>query len=174
MQPKFDAAGFYEFDLAHGAVRAKGGGRVVVLEDAALALMLAGGSPDDALTSIGRSLGESARASLSEDPGTAYPEIVAAHAAGVLALSGFGRLTLERWGDTLALRLEDAPSIDLRSLGSLLSGLFSALAHLPIACVPIVDQPPRFAVVDPSVADEVAKIGAQGMAAVAGALGGTS
>lgn len=160
MASAFDPGGFFEFDLARGAVRARGGERVVLLSDAALAPLVATAVKSGDVTAVrklGKRLGEAAAASL-DDPAGDPPEVVLGRAADVLSLFGWGRLRVERWGDALVARVEDPPTLDDAHLGvaALLGGLFGALADRDVACVP-VGSAGTFVLVDPSVAAQVWK-----------------
>lgn len=156
----FDPGAFFEFDLARGDVRARGGERVVLLSESALAPLVAAAVKGGDLTAVrklGRHLGQTAAsglASVADSP----PEVVIGRAADVLALFGWGRLTLDRWGDALAARVDGLPRLDEAHLGiaALLGGIFSALADRDVACVP-VSKDGLFLLVDPSIAHQVWK-----------------
>ncbi len=171
----FDPGGFFEFDLAQGAVRARGGERVLVLSDSVVAPLISAAVGNGDLTSVrklGRQLGEHAAHGLS-DPNASTPEAVLGQAAGVLSLFGWGRLSVERWGDALAAHLTGLPTLDPEHLGiaALLGGLFSALANREVACVPVGAEG-MFLIVDPSVAQNVWKWsrGQTDVAAIVGRL----
>lgn len=158
MASAFDPSGFFEFDLARGAVRARGGERVLLLSDAALAPLIATAVKSGDVTAVrklGKQLGESAASGLGSAAEGA-PEVVLARAAEVLSLFGWGRLRVERWGDALVARIGEPPALDDAHLGvaALLGGLFSALADRDVACVP-VGSDGTFLLVDPSVAAQV-------------------
>lgn len=155
----FDPGGFFEFDLARGAVRARGGERVVVLSDAVLAPLVERAVKDNDVTAVrklGKQLGDAVAAGLAPSAAASAPEIVLGRAADVLSLFGWGRLRVERWGDALVARMSDLPELDEKHLGvaALLGGLFSALADRDVACVP-VSTDGTFLLVDPSVAQQV-------------------
>jgi hypothetical protein len=166
-QGAFDPAGFYEFDLARGAVRTRAGTRVIMLSDDVLApLVSATVQRGDmtALRRLGQRVGEQAAELLGPASGDAEPETVLSHAAGCVALFGFGRLRFEQWGDALVATLEGEPLFDADRLGvaALLGGVMTALAGRDVACVP-AGKRGQFVVVDPSVAPDVftwAKAGA--------------
>ncbi len=157
--PQFDPGGFYEFNVRGGAVKTRDGARVMVLTGEALGpLVQAAASSGDLkpIRTLGQNLATHAQASLGSDANGAAPEDVLAHASSVLALFGWGRLGLERWGQALALTLTDAPELDERRLATaaLLGGLLSELSGHEVACVPVDD---RFLVVAPTVADKIWK-----------------
>ncbi len=175
-QPGFDPGDFYEFDLARGAVRTRGGGRVLVLSDGVLRQLVSAALHKGDLTalrSLGQEVGGQARASLGPSLAQLPPETVLGHASGHFALFGFGRIRLDAWGDALVATLDGAPQLDndRAALGALLGGLFSALTGQDVACVPVGNEA-QFVIVEPSIAPDVhgwAKHGAD-VATVVGRL----
>lgn len=158
-EPRFDPARFYEFDLGEGAVRSRDGARVLVLPDSALTALVSAavkGGELSALTKLGRTLGAQALASLGGSADTAAPETVLGHAGAVIALFGFGKLSLERWGDALIATLAQQPKLDDDDFATaaFLSGVFSALSGRDVAAVALGEHA-RYAIVDPSIAGEV-------------------
>jgi len=157
--PSFDPGGFYEFDLARGAVFARGGARVLVLSNDVVAPLIAVAAQNGDLTAVrrlGKQLGEQATASLGARPPEVTPELVLGHAAAVLGLFGWGKLGFEQWGSALVVSLDGLPELDDAHLAvsALLGGVLSAMGGREVACVPI-GTTERFVVVDPSVAEEV-------------------
>ncbi|MEC7521884.1 MAG: hypothetical protein VYE22_18515 [Myxococcota bacterium] len=157
----FDPGGYFEFDLAKGAVRARGGERVLVLSDDVLAPLISAAVEGGDLTAVrkmGRQLGDAVLGQLGGSAGERPIEEVLGHAAAILSLFGWGRLEMERWGDALVASLEALPALDDDHLGvaALLGGLLSALGGTEVACVP-VGRGGRFMVVDPSVAQQIWK-----------------
>lgn len=157
--PLFDPGGFYEFDLARGQVRTGEGQRMLVLSSQAAAPIISAAVASGDLTSMrqfGRELAAQVLESLGMDASELNPEDVLGHATSVLALCGWGRLKLERWGDMLLAVLEGLPELDRDNLAAaaLLGGLFSSLSRLDVACVPLTEAG-RFVVVDPSIAETV-------------------
>ncbi len=157
----FDPGGFFEFDLARGAVSSRGGERVLILSDDVVAPLIAAAVNNGDLTAVrklGKHLGEAAAGGIDGEPASKRPELVLGRAADVLSLFGWGRLRVERWGDALVAALEGLPALDDAHLGvaALLGGLFSSLADREVACVP-VSEAGRFLLVDPSVAQQVWK-----------------
>ncbi len=172
----FDPGGFFEFDLATGSVRARGAGRVLILSDSVVAPLVSAAVGNGDLTSVrklGRELGEGVARDLGADALELPVEAVLEAAAGVLAVMGWGRLQVDRWGDALVASLEQIPHLDDDHLGvaALLGGLFSSLAEREIACVP-VSSAGHFVLVDPSVAQKVWKWSRSGddIAAIVGRL----
>jgi len=161
----FDPRGFYHFDMAHGAVRTREGARVMMLSDAAVATLVSSAVRAGDLTSVrtlGKTLGEHARASLDNSPRSMSPMAVLEHAVSVLALFGWGRLQVERWQYALVIVIDDVPDLEegTLSLAALLGGMFSALAETDVACVPVEEG--RYLVVGPHVAEEVWTWAAEG------------
>lgn len=174
-QSAFDPGGFFEFDLAAGAVRARGGERVLVLSDSVLAPLVSAAVRNGDLTAV-RKLGRDLGAAASQDmgqPNAARAEDVLSRAADVLSLFGWGRLRVERWGDALVAHVDGLPTLDDDHLGiaALLGGLFSALADREVACVP-VSEGGAFLLVDPAVAQQVWKWSrnGEGVPAIVGRL----
>lgn len=174
-QPSFDPGGFFRFDLSEGTVHTRTGTRVLMLSASAVAPLVAAAVEHGDLTPVrklGKELGEHATSGLDGPAGQATPEAVLAQAGGIVALSGWGRLGMERWGDALVVRLEEAPSIDDRRLGvaALLGGVFSSMADREVACVPVDDD--RFIIVDPAIAEQVWSWtrGGEGVAGIVGRL----
>ena len=157
----FDPGEYFAFDLNAGAVTAKHGGRVLIVSDNVIAPLVSAAVSNGDLTSVrqlGREFGESVAASLPASADSLGAEVVLSHAAGALAVFGWGRLSVQRWGDALVAELEQIPTLDDEHLGvaALLGGLLSALAGTEVACVP-VDRRGVFLVVDPGVAQQVWK-----------------
>lgn len=175
---QFDPSGFYEFDAASGAIKARGGQRVLVLSDALLAPLVAAAASSGDLTplrTLGNGLAKHAKESLKGDALGGTPEAVFGAASAVMSVFGWGRLEVERWGDALALRVESLPALDERRLAAaaLLGGLLSGLSGEEAACVPVGDQ---FLVVHPDVADSVWQLARSGgnVASIAASLQGGS
>lgn len=158
-EAQFDPGGFFKFDLAQGSVRARGGGRVILLSDTVLAPLIATAVNNGDLTAVralGSQLGQMLADELPGDEQSLLPEVVTGHAAALMALYGWGRLQLERWGDALVLEVEGLPPLDEDNLAvaALLGGMFSTLCDLEVACVPLA-EPSRYIMVDPSIAEHV-------------------
>jgi hypothetical protein len=156
-----DPSGFFEFDLARGAVRARGGARLLVLSDGVVAPLVEAAVRNGDVTAVrklGKQLGEAAMAGLGATPSASRPEVVLGRAADVLSLFGWGRLEVQRWGDALLARVNGLPALDADHLGvaALLGGLFSALADRDVACVP-VSKDGAFLIVHPSIAGQIWK-----------------
>jgi hypothetical protein len=158
-EARFDPGGFYEFNLARGAVTARDGARMLILSDSVIAPLVSAAVKNGDLTPVrrlGRQIGHLVTESLGGRVLDSAPEAVLAHAASCLALFGWGRLGLERWGDALVATLTDPPALDEDNLGvaALLGGLFSEIAGREVACVP-TDRDGGFVLVDPTVAEQV-------------------
>ena len=159
--PQFDPGGFYEFNVRGGAVKTRDGQRVLVVGHDVLTPLVAAAAASGDLTPLrtfGQNLAKEAQNSLGAKAADASPEAVIGHASSVMALFGWGRLELERWGEALVFSMTDLPSLDERQLAAaaLLGGFASGLSGREVACVPVADQ--RFLVVDPTVADTVWKL----------------
>ena len=158
---QFDPGGYFTFDLNAGSVLSKHGGRVLIVSDNVIAPLVSGAVSNGDLTSVrrlGREFGEAVTRSLPGPAESLSAEVVLGHAAGALAVFGWGRLQVQRWGDAMVAELEQIPPLDDEHLGvaALLGGLFSALAGKEVACVP-VDRRGVFLLVDPGVAQQVWK-----------------
>jgi hypothetical protein len=158
-EPLFDPGAFFQFDLANGAVRARDGARVLVLSQSVLAPLIATAVQNGDLTAVralGNQLGESVAGSLGQGAMDRSPETVLGHAANLIALYGWGRLHLERWGSALVLVVDELPPLDDDNLAvaALLGGMFSTLSDQEVACVPI-GETNAYLMVDPQIAEYV-------------------
>ncbi len=155
----FDPGGYYAFDLAKGAVHTRHGERVLVLSTDVIGPLVSNAAKHGDLTAVralGKHIGEDAARSLGREAKLCTPEAVLTHASGVLALLGWGALTLERWGKALVLTLSGAPQLDADRLGlaALLGGMLTCLGGRDVACVP-VEAGAHFVIVHPSIAETV-------------------
>ncbi|MBK6575281.1 MAG: hypothetical protein IPG17_03560 [Sandaracinaceae bacterium] len=153
----FDPKGFYEFDLARGAVSTRGGARVIVLSDTVVASLVSAAVETGDLTvlrELGKQIGSQVVASLGGAVFDDSPEQVLAHTSGWLGVLGWGRLGFERWGQALVAVMEGVPALDEDSLGiaALLGGVISSLSKLEVACVPVGG---KFLVCNPAIAESV-------------------
>lgn len=154
----FDPSGYFVFDLAQGAVRTRAGERVLVLSADVIGPLVSTAVRHGDLTAVralGKRIGEDAATSLDGKVLDGSPERVVTHAASALGLLGWGLLSLERWGDAIALSLVGAPALDGDRLGlaALLGGMLTSLVGRDVACVPVAET--RFVVVHPSIAETV-------------------
>ncbi|MDH5491197.1 MAG: hypothetical protein OEY14_04535 [Myxococcales bacterium] len=161
----FDATGFYRFEMDEGAIRTRQNARVMVLSDTAVATLVSTAVRAGdlrAVRTLGKILGEHASASLGGEVRDQTPEVLLSHAAGTLAVFGWGRLRLEQWGSALVTYVEDVPLLDegQLALAALLGGLFSALSERDVACVPVDGE--RFLIVSPTIAEQVWTWAAEG------------
>ncbi len=158
-EPSFDPGGFFQFDLAQGSVRSRGGGRVLLVSESVLAPLINTAVSQGDLTavrSLGSQLGTMVAGSLGAAANGLAPEQVVGHAGAVMSLFGWGRLRLEQWGDVLVLHVEGLPPLDEDNLAvaALLGGLFSTLCSTEVACVPIA-RTAKYMMVDPRIAEQV-------------------
>lgn len=167
-EPSFDPGAYYAFDLARGAVHTRYGERVLVLSADVLGPLVSNAARHGDLTAVralGKHIGEDAARSLGQDAKEASPEAVLNHVSGMLALLGWGVVTLERWGGALVLSLSGAPALDPERLGlaALLGGVLTSLGGRDVACVPVASAS-KFVIVHPNIAETVwtwAKEGAE-------------
>jgi hypothetical protein len=171
-----DPNAFFQFDLAKGSIRARGGSRVLIVSENVLSPLIHTAVANGDLTAV-RTLGSQLATLVSSSlPGQANalsPSQVVGHAGAVMSLFGWGRLRLEQWGDAMVLNVEGMPPLDEDNLAlaALLGGLFSALCTTEVACVPLA-RSTRYMMVDPRIAEQVwswAREG-DGVAAIAGKL----
>lgn len=160
-EPSFDPTGFFTFDLEGGSVRSRTGKRLLLLSDNVIAPLVAAAVANGDLTAVrrlGRHVGDEVRQSIGED--TALDElpfdVVLTHLSGSLALFGWGKLHVERWGAALAVTLDQSPALDedRLAMAALLGGLFSSISGREVAAVPLA-EPTGFLLVDPGIAETV-------------------
>ena len=155
----FDPGGFFQFDLAQGNIRARGGSRVIMLSENALAPLINTSVANGDLTAVrnlGAQLGTLVGSSMDRPANSMTPAEVIGAAGGIMSLYGWGRLRLEQWGEALVLHVEGLPPLDEDNLAvaALLGGLFSTLCSSEIACVPL-SRTTKYILVDPSIAEQV-------------------
>jgi hypothetical protein len=158
-EPSFDPGGFFQFDLAKGSVRSRGGSRVLLVSESVLSPLINTAVANGDLTAV-RSLGSQLATIIASSLGTSAnaqsPSQVIGHAGTVMALFGWGRLRLEQWGDALVLHVDGLPPLDEDNLAvaALLGGMFSTLCATEVACVPI-SHSTRYVMVDPRIAEQI-------------------
>ena len=116
----FDPGGFYEFSLESGSVKSRDGARVVVVSDSVMANLVSAAVERGDVTAVrqlGKHLGQSVSRAVGGDAASATPEEVMGYASATLALFGWGRLALERWGDALVAVVKEVPTLDADNLG---------------------------------------------------------
>jgi hypothetical protein len=155
----FDPGGFFQFDLAQGNVRSRGGTRVLMLSEGALAPLIQTAVASGDLTAVrtlGGQLGAIVASSLPGPISSLAPAQIISHAGAAMALFGWGRLRLEQWGDALVLQVDGLPPLDSDNLAvaALLGGLFSTISATEVACVPLA-RSTKYMMVDPGVAEQV-------------------
>lgn len=156
------AEAYFGFDLAKGRVDTALGARVVVLCEDVLATLVAAAVRQGDLTSLrqlGHHLGKEAGQMIAGAVVEADVEQVAQNAATVLALFGYGDLSVERWGQAAVLKLGHTPRLDGDQLAvaALLGGMLTSLSGHEVACVPVgaTGDESRFLVTAPEVAEQV-------------------
>jgi hypothetical protein len=151
----FDAAGYVQIDLEHGQLSTRDGGQrhVMVPIEVLAAVARAAGDREGgtaAMYAAGRSWGESLGASIARDlapPGQsardASPQAFADRLAGSLAVMGWGRATVETWGQGLVVAVRDLPGDasgpERHVLAGALAGIVSTLSARQFACA-LIDR----------------------------------
>lgn len=155
MAPASDLSGTLKFELSSGTITLDAEQRVLLFPVELLAPLSASEAGLASLRSFGVSLGAAARgagASTAEEALTAL--------ALQLARSGFGRISLERWGALLCVRLQGAPdTLTLDAQISFLEGVMNGISDQESGIYHIED---RFLVLDPVVAKALRRRTAQG------------
>jgi hypothetical protein len=156
---RFDAAGYYAFDLSSGEVRTRAGRRMLILDCDAMGPLISTAVKHGDLTAVrllGHKIGDQIKGACDGGAGDMSPDEVMANASAVIGLLGFGRLSLEAWGPAVVLRLQGAPDMDQERLGlaALLGGMLASVVGQDCGCVP-VGSDGHFVVVDPTVAGQV-------------------
>lgn len=158
-ETSFEPGGFFQFDLAKGSIRSKGGGRVLVVSEAVLAPLINTAVAQGDLTAVrglGSQLGSMVAAALGGPANGLPPAQVIGYAGSVMSLFGWGRLKLEQWGDALVLHVDGLPPLDEDNLAvaALLGGMFSTLSTTEVACVPL-GRSSKYMMVDPRIAEQI-------------------
>lgn len=143
--PTFDPTHAVRFDLQRGSVTAGDGERQVVVGCSALDdfVLIAGA---DAAASVGRTMGAAIgervafRLGGARSVNAASIETVVAHLGGELSISGFGVLTLERWGHAMVLVVERPAVRDIPFLAAILEGAVEAAAGRPVRCLALARE----------------------------------
>ena len=140
--PPFDASKAVTFDLSRGQIQEGADTRLLVSARALVALCRAAGA--DAASTFARATGQSIGATIAtrfesagSDVGRAAIDSVAEHLSGELAVAGFGRLSVERWGQALVLVVDHGPATDAGDelLQALLGAAVAGAARLDLECV---------------------------------------
>jgi hypothetical protein len=148
--PPFDASKAVTFDLSRGQIQKGSDARMLVSADALVALCRAAGA--DAAASFARTTGQSIGAAIAsrfEDAGGnvsgAEIDAVVEHLSGELAVAGFGRLSVERWGQALVLVVDHGPSGEMGDelLGALLGAAIAGASKLELECVRLAREGDR-------------------------------
>jgi hypothetical protein len=149
--PPFDASKAVTFDLARGQIQKDGSdARLLVSANALVALCRAAGV--DASSAFARATGQSIGAAIATrferagtDVGRAAIDAVIEHLSGELAVAGFGRLSIERWGQALVLVVDHGPATEAGDelVRSLLGAAVAGAAKLDLECVRLAREGER-------------------------------
>ncbi|MGH7269989.1 MAG: hypothetical protein ACREJ3_06120 [Polyangiaceae bacterium] len=113
--PSFDPTHAVRFDLARGTVRAGWPEAPVILAPSAALAELVRSAPAHAAEAFARAIGASLGARAASrmlDPKASSVEDFATQLAGEAALSGLGKLGVERWGRALVIVLAESTLAD--------------------------------------------------------------
>jgi hypothetical protein len=130
------------FDLASGSVRAGEGERLVLMPTSALQ-QLGKSAGVDVACGLSRTLGAAAGMAVLARFGTsdavrAAPLEAVLEALGAeLALSGWGAVSLERWGRAMVMRVEHAPVEEEQYVAALLEGALRESTGRAVRCLPL-------------------------------------
>jgi hypothetical protein len=149
--PPFDASKAVTFDLPRGQIQKDGADpRLLVSASALIALCRAAGV--DGASTFARATGQSIGAAIAarfertgSDVGSAAIDAVVEHLSGELAVIGFGRLSVERWGQALVLVVDHGPASDAGDelLRGLLGAAVAGAAGLDLECVRLAHEGER-------------------------------
>jgi hypothetical protein len=149
--PPFDASKAVTFDLSRGQIQRDGAdARLLVSASALVALCRAAGV--DAASTFARATGQSIGTAVAtrfermgSDVGGAAIDAVVEHLSGELAIAGFGRLSIERWGQALVLVVDHGPTTDEGDelLRALLGAAVAGAARLDLECVRLAREGER-------------------------------
>jgi len=141
--PPFDASKAVTFDLSRGQIQKEGAdSRLLVSAGALVALCRAAGA--DAATTFARATGQTIGSTIAtrfervgSNVGAAAIDAVIEHLSGELAVAGFGRLSVERWGQALVLVVDYGPATEAGDelVRALLGAALAGAARLDLECV---------------------------------------
>ena len=149
--PPFDASKAVTFDLSRGQIQKEGAEPRLLVSASALAALCRAAGPD-AVTAFARTTGQGIGAAIAKrferdgnDAGRAAIDAVVEHLSGELAVAGFGRLSVERWGQALVLVVDHGPSTDQGDelLRALLGAAVGGAAKLDLECVRLAREGER-------------------------------
>lgn len=135
--PAFDPDGAVRFDLRSGATSDARGSRLVLVPSTAFEALER--TTPAVLTQLGAEIGRAAGARVAARLGggdgvrASTLEIVVAHLAGELALTGLGVVHLERYNRALVLVVTNAVLASDAFVGAILSGAIAAAAGREVA-----------------------------------------
>jgi hypothetical protein len=149
--PPFDASKAVTFDLSRGQIQKEGAEpRLLVSASALVGLCRAAGV--DAASTFARTTGQSIGAAIAtrferagQNVGAAAIDAVVEHLSGELAVAGFGRLSVERWGQALVLVVDYGPVTEAGDelLRALLGAAVAGAAKLDLECVRLAREGDR-------------------------------
>jgi hypothetical protein len=130
----FDPTHAVRFDLPHGSVRTGGEDECVLLVPVSALQPLVLSSPPDVVVAFGRALGGAIgrRAARRADPHSSSLEEFVTQLAGEAAISGVGRLGVERWGRALVVVVEET-TLPSALLTALVAGAVEAASGRRVA-----------------------------------------
>ncbi|HMI83682.1 MAG TPA: hypothetical protein VK550_06275 [Polyangiaceae bacterium] len=149
--PPFDASKAVTFDLSRGQIQKDGTDpRWLVSASAVIALCRDAGG--EAASTFARATGQSMGAAIAArferaggDVSAAAIDAVFEHLSGELAVAGFGRLSIERWGQALVLVLDHSPASESGDelVRALLGAAVAGAAKLDLECVRLAREGER-------------------------------
>jgi hypothetical protein len=149
--PPFDVSKAVTFDLSRGQIQKEGAEPRLLVSASALVALCSAAGPD-AATAFARATGQSIGAAVATrfdraggDAGRAAIDAVVEHLSGELAVAGFGRLSVERWGQALVLVVDYGPSSEQGDelLRALLGAAVAGAAKLDLECVRLAREGDR-------------------------------
>jgi hypothetical protein len=144
----FDASGYLRIDVGTGEMRTRDGGErrhVTVPIELLTALARAAGDREGGgatMYAAGRTWGELLGAEIAADvTGSSSPQEFSDRLAGPLAAMGWGRASIETWGQALVVSLTGMPGEghERHLLAGVLAGVVSSVSGRQFACA-VVDR----------------------------------
>lgn len=155
MEPASDLSGTLKFELSSGTITLDAEQRVLLFPVELLAPLASSEAGLASLRSFGVSLGAAARAMRPTSPEDAITAL-----SLQLARAGFGRISLERWGALLCVRLAGAPdTLTLEARIVFVEGIMNGISDQESGIFHMED---RFLVLEPVVAKALRRRAAHG------------